>query len=68
MKKVKLALLLSAITGLSTSVLAAPGDAVDVADVVGTIGAQLVPIGLVGAAVLGVVVAVKAYKWIARGI
>lgn len=43
---------------------AAAGTAVDVADVTGTIAAQLVPIGLVGVAVLGVVVAVKAFKWV----
>ena len=42
----------------------AAGTAVDVTDVVSTVGAQLVPIGLVGVAVLGVVVAVKAFKWV----
>jgi len=50
----------------STVAMAAPGAAVDVTDTVGTIANQLVPIGLIGAAVLGVVVAIKAYKWIRR--
>lgn len=43
---------------------AATGAAIDVTDVVSTIGAQLVPIGLVGTAVLGVIVAVRAFKWV----
>lgn len=47
---------------------AAAGAAVDVTDVTGTIAAQLVPIGLVGTAILGVVVAVAAFKWVKRGI
>jgi uncharacterized membrane protein len=56
-----------ALAGLaSVSVMAAPGAAVDVTDVTGTIAAQLVPIGLVGAAVLGITVAIKAYKWVRR--
>jgi len=38
--------------------------AIDVDDVVTDIGAQLVPIGLIGLAVLGVVVAIKAFKWV----
>lgn len=55
------------VLSLGTSVaMAAPGAAVDVTDTVGTIANQLVPIGLIGAAVLGVVVAIKAYKWIRR--
>lgn len=62
MKKIALASA-SLVSGLA---FAAPGAAVDVSDVTGTIAAQLVPIGLVGAAVLGVVVAIKAYKWIRR--
>lgn len=47
--------------GISTLSQAAP---VDVAAVVTDIGAQLVPIGLIGAAVLLVFVAVKAFKWV----
>ncbi len=42
--------------------------AVDVADVVAKIGAQLGPIGLIGVAVLGVVVAVKAFQWVRRAL
>ena len=42
--------------------------AVDVSGTVTTIGEQLVPIGLIGVAVLGVFVAVKAFKWVRRGI
>jgi bifunctional ADP-heptose synthase (sugar kinase/adenylyltransferase) len=47
-----------------TSAAHAAGTAVDVTDTVATVGAQLVPIGLVGVAVLGVIVAVKAFKWV----
>lgn len=42
----------------------AAGTGVDVTATVSTITDQLAPIGLVGAAVLGVVVAVKAFKWV----
>lgn len=59
-------LLLAGLAMSSIAAQAAPGSAVDVTDVTGTIAAQLVPIGLVGAAVLGVVVAIKAYKWVRR--
>lgn len=38
--------------------------AVDVAAVVTDIGAQLVPIGLIGSAVLLLIVGIKAYKWV----
>jgi len=38
--------------------------AVDVTATVTTIGEQLVPIGLIGVAVLGVFVAIKAFKWV----
>lgn len=55
-----------ALSAVTTVASAAPGPAVDVSDVVGTIAAQLVPIGLIGAAVLGIVVAIKAYQWIRR--
>lgn len=40
--------------------------AVDVADVVTDIGAQLVPVGLIGTAVLLLIVGIKAYKWVRR--
>jgi len=38
--------------------------AVDVTAVVTDIGAQAVPIGLIGAAVMLIFVAVKAFKWV----
>lgn len=41
---------------------------VDVTSVVTTIGDQLTPIGLVGAAVLSLIVAIKAYKWVRRAL
>lgn len=43
---------------------AAHAAAVDVADVVTDIGAQVGPIGLIGGAVLLVYVAVAAFKWV----
>lgn len=42
--------------------------AVDVTATVTDIGAQLVPIGLIGVAVLGVFVAVKAFKWVRKAL
>jgi len=42
--------------------------AVDVAAVVTDIGAQAVPIGLIGSAVLLIVVAVKAFQWVRRAL
>jgi hypothetical protein len=47
---------------------AANAAAVDVAATVTDIGAQLVPIGLIGAAVLGIFVAVKGFKWVRRAL
>lgn len=52
---------LLALAGVSTLSQAAP---VDVAAVVTDIGAQAAPIGLIGAAVLLIFVAVKAFKWV----
>lgn len=43
---------------------AANAAAVDVAAVVTDIGAQAVPIGLIGGAVLLIFVGVKAFKWV----
>jgi hypothetical protein len=40
--------------------------AVDVTSTVSEITGALAPIGLIGAAVLGVLVAVKIYKWVRR--
>lgn len=42
----------------------AAASGVDVTEVVATVVAQQAPIGLVGGAVLGVYVAVKAFKWV----
>lgn len=52
----------------AVSLAAAPfaSAAVDVTDVTASITAQLVPIGLVGVAVLSLLVAIKCYKWIRR--
>jgi len=43
-------------------------DAVDVSVVTAKITAQLGPIGLIGVAVLGVVVAIMAFKWVRRSL
>lgn len=50
----------------STAVVTVPAQAaaVDVAALVTDIGAQAVPIGLVGGAVLLIHVAVKAFRWV----
>ncbi|MEO8023865.1 major capsid protein [Polaromonas sp.] len=56
-----LALVLMALAALAVPAHAA---AVDVANIVTDIGAQAVPIGLIGGAVLLIVVAVKAFKWV----
>lgn len=50
------------------SLVASPAfaQAIDVGDAVTAIGAALVPIGLLGGAVLLVVVAIKTYKWVRR--
>lgn len=45
---------------------AAAGAAVDVTDVVGTIGAQATPIAAIGGAVLAIIVGIKAFKWVRR--
>ncbi len=42
--------------------------AVDVTAAVTDIGAQATPVGLVGVAILGVVVAVAAFGWIRKGV
>lgn len=48
------------------SAMATPLPAIDVTDLATGITNQLVPIGTIGLAVLGVVLAVKTYKWIKR--
>jgi hypothetical protein len=64
----KLLLVPVAARGLIGSAFAAPGAAVVVTDVTGTIAAQLPSIASVGVAVLGVMVAIAAYKWVKRAI
>lgn len=44
----------------------AAGTAITVTDVTDTITAQVAPVGLIGAAVLGLIVVVKAWKWVRR--
>jgi len=48
------------------SPLAANAAAVDVAAVVTDIGAQAAPVAAIGAAVLLLLVAIKAFKWVRR--
>lgn len=64
MKYSKNAFLLALALGASASQAAA----VDVTAIVTDITAQLVPIGLVAASVLGLHVAVKTYQWIRRAL
>lgn len=66
MKVINMKKLLVLAAALVSSAAFAVPVPVDVTDTVATIGAQLVPIGLVGAAVLGITVAIKAYKWVRR--
>jgi hypothetical protein len=58
--------LMLAMVFMALAAFAAPARAaaVDVAAIVTDIGAQAVPIGLIGGAVLLIVVAVKAFKWV----
>lgn len=44
--------------------VAANAAAIDVADVVTDIAAQAAPVGLIGAAVLTLFVAIKAFRWV----
>ncbi|MGJ7526544.1 major capsid protein [Variovorax sp. GB1P17] len=67
-KFARVALVASPLALLGNLSHAAAGAAVDVTDAVGTIGAQLTPVGLIGVAILGVVVAVAAFGWIRKGI
>lgn len=61
MKKLFSRVGLVALMGVSGGAFAAP---VDVAAVVTDIAAQAAPVGLIGAAVLLLMVAVKAFKWV----
>ena len=56
---------LLALAGGATASQAA---AIDVASVVTDIGAQAVPVGLVGSAVLLIFLAVKAFHWVRRAL
>lgn len=62
MKYEKNAFLLALAAGATASQAAA----IDVTATVTDIGAQLVPIGLIGAAIMGVYLAIKAYHWVRR--
>lgn len=55
-----------AIVSAELLVNTAQAAAIDVAATVTDIGAQLVPIGLIGAAIMGVYLAIKAYHWVRR--
>ncbi len=50
--------------GVLASAGASQAAGIDVSGVVTTIGDQATPIGLIGVAVLAIVVAVKAFKWV----
>lgn len=50
----------------SAPAFASGGAGVDVGSVVSAINAALDPIGNIGVAVLGVLVAIKVYKWVRR--
>jgi uncharacterized membrane protein len=52
----------------SSAMAQSSSGAVDVTSTVSTISAQLTPIGLVATAILGVFVAIKAYKWVRRAL
>lgn len=60
MKYTKNAFLLALAVGATASQAAA----IDVTAIVTDIGNQLAPIGLIGIAVMGVMVAVKAFRWV----
>lgn len=51
---------------LAAGATASQAAAIDVTATVTDIGAQLVPIGLIGAAIMGVYLAIKAYHWVRR--
>ena len=53
-----------AVASASALTLPAQAAAIDVGDLVTDIGAQAVPVGLVGVAVLMIYGAVKAFKWV----
>ena len=54
------------LAAFSPMAFASGGGSVDVSGVVSAIGAAVGPIGLIGGAVLLVLVAIKVYKWVRR--
>jgi hypothetical protein len=58
----------TAAAGTALALLAgnAAAAAIDVSTVTTAISDQLAPVGLIGVAVLGLLVAIKAYKWVRR--
>ena len=68
MKKTLIALAIAGMGALPLAANAAAMAAVTVTDVVTGIENQAAPVGLVAAAVLGLHVVVKAYKWIRRAL
>lgn len=64
-KKIKLALAAIPAVAFATGANAA---AIDVGDVVTEIGAQVGPIGLIGSAILLVIVAIAAFGWVRRAL
>lgn len=59
-----------AVVGVGSLVLAGASQAaaIDVTDVVAEIGAQAAPIASIGAAVLLLVVGIKAFQWVRRAL
>lgn len=66
-KQARRALALATVTGASMAALPARAE-IDVAAVVTEIQGTLTPIGLIGAAVLTVIVGIAAFKWVRRAI
>ena len=60
------ALVAAATVGLLAAAPAAQAAAIDVEDLVTDIAAQAVPVGLIGGAVLLLMVGIKAFKWVRR--
>jgi len=58
--------LVALVAGVLANTANAAVGAIDVSGTVTDIGAQLVPIGLIGAAIMGVFLAIKAYHWVRR--
>ena len=52
----------------AVAAVSAQAAGIDVTATVTTISDQLGPIGMIGAAVLGITVAIKAYHWISRAL